>query len=49
MKALKTLIIVLIATFSFSAVNAQVDHHPKPRKHYHKPVRRKHRKPVHHM
>ncbi len=31
MKSLKVLTIVLLATFSFSAVNAQVTHHKKAR------------------
>ena len=39
MKALKVLVIVLLATFSFQAVNAQVRHH----KRHHKIVRHHHR------
>jgi hypothetical protein len=51
MKALKVLIIVLLATFSFSAVNAQ-DYHHKPIHHkikHRKPVYHKKRKPDHRM
>lgn len=40
MKALKVLVIILLATFSFQAASAQVRHHHKK---YHKVVRRHHR------
>jgi len=51
MKALKVLIIVLLATFSFSAVNAQDYHKPIHHKpvHHRKPVYHKKRKPDHRM
>jgi hypothetical protein len=42
MKALKVLIVILLATFSFQAAQAQVEH--KPVKHHH----RKHHKVVRH-
>jgi len=46
MKALKVLIIILLATFSFQAVNAQV-HHRYHKKH-HKVIRKHHRIVKHH-
>jgi hypothetical protein len=40
MKALKVLVIILLATFSFQAANAQVKHHHKR---HHKIAKRHHR------
>jgi len=45
MKSLKVLVIVLLAMFSFSAVNAQVAHHKKV---YHKHHRKVHHAKKHH-
>lgn len=39
MKAVKVLAIVMLAVFSYSAVNAQVKHKPQHKRHWH----RKHR------
>lgn len=48
MKSLKVFVIVLLAMFSFSAVNAQVVHHKKVHhKHHHKVHHaKKHHRPV---
>ncbi len=46
MKALKVLIIVLLATFSYQAASAQV-HHPHKKHHFHKVHHKHHRAPHH--
>jgi len=42
MKAAKILAIVMLAVFSYSAVNAQVHHKPHHKRHWHR--KHKHRK-----